>query len=839
MIQSRQSHLDVRGFVLVLVALAWLGGILLDARALFPPVVLLVGSMLCLLTAMLCWRRSQIRFIALAACLLLLGAWRYALVSPVGDPTAISAFIGAQKLELTGSVTDDPKLEAHSRLYIVSVNTISLDNGVTWRNAHGLVEIQEPGSTLDDPYAAHYGDSVELHGTLQLPSPTSGPDIFASMSFPRLTINQSGGNPIIAALYRLRIYLATIITRLLPQPMAALLIAIVLSLRTPALKPLILPFNVTGTAHLIAPSGFKVTILAGLVRDKTQRLFNVRKKQFQPLLPAEKQRKNWGQRLATGLVIVTITGYTFLSGGSPAAFRAGIMGIVLALAPRFGRVYNVHNALAFTVLLMSAFDPFVLWDAGFQLSFLGTLGIILFTPLYMRPSHRFEHIRVIYFLIEIMMVTLAAETGTMPIFATTFQQISFISPFTNILTVPLLAALIMLGLFICLVGAIWLPAGMVLGWVIWPLLWYIIQAVQWCASLPGAYLTVPPNLNAGIAWGYYGVLLLIASIVLRRWPTSQQQTGLLKTSRPLLPKRAWRVAQFGTALVIVLTTGATAVAARTNTGGQLTITFLNVGPANQPPQGEAILIQTPDGKTALIDGGLDAASLGSELDSRLPFWQHTLDMVLLTSPRQDDLTGLIDIVSRYQVGEAVDAGMLHPTTAYALYRRTISERTIPYIQVRQGATITLGTQLALQVFWPQSPLHKGSQENEDNGLIVRLLAPGLRMLLLDSAALSKYALTGLLATIGPGYLAADVAQITGEAGKSFPKELPAILQAIHPSLLIISPAAISSKLRKAGTSSVLTSLQSISGAWQIAQTAQTGTIEITNNGRSWTIQSDA
>jgi beta-lactamase superfamily II metal-dependent hydrolase len=288
-----------------------------------------------------------------------------------------------------------------------------------------------------------------------------------------------------------------------------------------------------------------------------------------------------------------------------------------------------------------------------------------------------------------------------------------------------------------------------------------------------------------------------------------------------------------------MATGATTVAAHTSTNSQLTITFLNVGPATQPVQGEAILIQTPDGKTALIDGGLDAASLGSELDSRLPFWQHTLDMVLLTSPRQDDLTGLIDIVSRYQVGEAVDAGMLHPTTNYALYRRTISERNIPYIQVRQGATITLGTQLAIQVFWPQSPLHKGSAENEDNGLIVRLLAPGLRMLLLDSAALSKYALAGLLATIGPGYLAADVVQITGDAGKSFPTALPAVLQAIHPSLLIISPAALSPKLRKAGASSVLTSLQSISGSWQIAQTAQTGTMQITSNGRSWTVQSDA
>src|SRR5690242_10909444 len=162
MINSRQSHLELRGFALVLVALAWLGGILLDARALFSPIVLLAVSALCLLTAMLCWRNSGIRFVALAACLLLLGAWRYALASPVGDPTAISAFIGTKKLEMTSSVTDDPKLEAHSSLYIVSVNTISLDNGIPWRNTHGLIEVQVPGSTLDDPYAAHYGDSIEL-----------------------------------------------------------------------------------------------------------------------------------------------------------------------------------------------------------------------------------------------------------------------------------------------------------------------------------------------------------------------------------------------------------------------------------------------------------------------------------------------------------------------------------------------------------------------------------------------------------------------------------------------------------------------------------------------------
>ncbi|HEU0003230.1 MAG TPA: hypothetical protein VFQ36_20125, partial [Ktedonobacteraceae bacterium] len=114
-----------------------------------------------------------------------------------------------------------------------------------------------------------------------------------------------------------------------------------------------------------------------------------------------------------------------------------------------------------------------------------------------------------------------------------------------------------------------------------------------------------------------------------------------------------------------------------------------------------------------------------------------------------------------------------------------------------------------------------------------------RMLLLSATSLSKYALTGLLTTIDHHYLAADVVQMIGDAGKAFPAELRTVLQVIHPSLVVISPAALSAKQRKAGASSVLTALQSISGTWQIAQTSQRGTIEISSNANGWTMQTDA
>ncbi len=291
----------------------------------------------------------------------------------------------------------------------------------------------------------------------------------------------------------------------------------------------------------------------------------------------------------------------------------------------------------------------------------------------------------------------------------------------------------------------------------------------------------------------------------------------------------------------MLATSTTAFA--TQPDGRLTITFLDVGPAGQPPQGEAILVHTPDAKTILIDGGLDATSLSQELDSRLPSWQRTLDAVVLTSPRAEHLAGLQDIVTRFQIGEVVDAGMLHPSVAYALWRKTIRDRGLHYIPVTQGTTLTIGTQVALQILWPTASLHKGTTEIRDNGLIVRLIAPDFSMLLLGSAAQSKYALAGLLATLPLNYIHASIVQVIGEVDKQFPVELTEVLQQAQPSLLVITPGVLSAKLRKSGTTSIMTlpptllSTTNDGPHLQVVQTAQVGTLEISGDAGSWSIDS--
>jgi hypothetical protein len=122
-------------------------------------------------------------------------------------------------------------------------------------------------------------------------------------------------------------------------------------------------------------------------------------------------------------------------------------------------------------------------------------------------------------------------------------------------------------------------------------------------------------------------------------------------------------------------------------------------------------------------------------------------------------------------------------------------------------------------------------------MVVRLLAPGLRLLLLGNAALSKYALEdGILSTVNKSYLAADVVQLVGDASKTFPTALNTLLVDAHPALVVVTPSLLSPRLRKAGANNVLAALPFSDRAWQVIQTAQAGTLDISASTGGWSTQ---
>ena len=828
------SLLATRGLLLVIVAVAWMAGILLNSLLQMAPQSCLLFSGLSLLLLIIFWRARDDRFLLLLFLFVGLGAWRYGQTLPQYDPQSLVGFINSPTaLVIRGMVADQPELQTRTRTLTISVNAIQNTENQQWITVDGSMEVVTlfQGSSADDPYGANYGDDVEISGKLQKPLSTSPGNVIASMAFPRITVSDTGGNTIntiIAPIYQLRNQLALLIEQALPQPEAAILIAIFLGLRTPALQPVAQAFNVTGTAHLIASSGFKVTILSGLVSGPTRYLLPVHTASF-PLTPLH---KSWRDRIRMLLVLLSIAFYTILSGAGPAALRAGIMGTLLAIAPKLGRQYNVYTGLAGVALVMTCIDPYLLWDVSFQRSFMGTLGIVLLTPYFQKLLHPITNIPAGPLIIEMAAVTVAAQIATLPILAISFQQISLIAPIANILTVPLLVITIMLGVGISITGFVFHPLLFLWSWVAWPFLWYMQEVVTLCSMIPGAYIPIAPGpLNNLIGWLYYSLQIPATGFVFYRYPLSSLST---KKHPPLFTPHNRRLLQAGSIILVIVVTGITIITTPSTTSN--TIRFFNIDVAKANGErigGESIFINTQDNKTLLIDGGNDVVSLSQLLDSRLPSWQRSLDMVILTSPQQDTMTGLQDVLTRYDVGYIFDAGMAHPTTGYALWRRTINERNLHYASVAQGTTISLGTTTQIQVLWPQT-LHSGSDEVRDNGLVLRIVMPGLRLLLLGSSIQSNYALTGLLASVDGDMLKSDIVQVLGELNTAVPATLTDVIQRARPSLAVIT-LPTQRKTSKATSDARLTLSSALTSVPQTLQTSQLGTLELQSDRNGWTM----
>jgi ComEC/Rec2-related protein len=830
MARSEYTLLSVtRGLFLVFLAVAWMAGILIDSILQIAPQPCLLLSSLFLLLLIIFWSDQRYRLLLLLCLCISLGAWHYAWAQPRYDPQSVDRLIGTSSaLSIRGTVTDEPKLQTRTRLLMISVDAVQRNGNSQWEHADGTIEVITlyQGSSPEDPYGANYGDSVKLQGKLQSPTPTSPKNVVASMGFPRIHVSATGGNPLIASIYRLRNQLAILIEQALPQPEAALLIGILLGLRTPALNLLASAFKVTGTTHLLVSSGSNVTIISGLVYRATQYL-SPKHTGSSPLIPLH---KSWSDRIRTILLLLSITLYTVLSGAGPASLRAGIMGGLLVIAPGLGRRYNVYTGLAVAVILMSCMDPFLLWDVGFQLSFLATLGIVFLTPYLQRLMQPIARLPAGSLIVEMTAVTLAAQIATLPILAVAFRQTSLISLIANLLVAPLPGPLMLLGLVIDVTGLVFHPLSLLCGWIAWPLLWYMKKVIEICSMVPYAFIVVE-NIPAFIAWLYYTLLALAISFLYYRYPLSPT-----KQHPPLLTPRNRRRLYVGSAILIIVTTGINIISPPSTAGN--TISFFNIDApkanGQQHRHGEAIFLRTQDGKTLLIDGGSDIVSLSQLLDNQLSPWQRSLDMVILTSPEQDTITGLQDVLTRYQVGAVFDAGMAHPTTAYARWRRMINERHLQYMPVVQGTTLSLGTTTQLQVLWPQDRLHTGSNEIRDNGLMLRLVMPGFRLLLLGSSIQSNYALSGLLASVDENMLKTDSVQMLGEMNTPVPAALSDVLQRAQPSLVVITSSTEHKSSQSTNkTRSTLSS--ALVAVPQVLQTAQQGTLELYSDSTGWTM----
>jgi competence protein ComEC len=155
--------------------------------------------------------------------------------------------------------------------------------------------------------------------------------------------------------------------------------------------------------------------------------------------------------------------------------------------------------------------------------------------------------------------------------------------------------------------------------------------------------------------------------------------------------------------------------ALTGPDDKLHVSFLDVG------QGDAILVQTPNGQNILIDGGPDLQRVNLELSKKLPFWDRTIDLMVCTQPQADHVTGLVDVLQRYKVKQVLEPGLPYDSAIYQEWLRLVKDKGIEYNIVRAGQEIDLGNGIRMEVLNPPESLFEGTSHDVDNnGLILRL-----------------------------------------------------------------------------------------------------------------------
>src|SRR5207247_5804 len=148
-------------------------------------------------------------------------------------------------------------------------------------------------------------------------------------------------------------------------------------------------------------------------------------------------------RLATWPAVALIGLYALAGGATPAAVRASAMGGLAIAATYLGRPSHVWTSLAATAAAMLGWRPELAWDVGFQLSFAGTVAIIVLTPDVERRLHWMPG-----WVREPFAVTCAAQVGTLPFMATSFKMVSPIAPVANAAVLPVLPAMVGAGLLL-------------------------------------------------------------------------------------------------------------------------------------------------------------------------------------------------------------------------------------------------------------------------------------------------------------------------------------------------------------------------------------------------------
>lgn len=594
-----------------------------------------------------------------------LGGWRYTVSKQPFQPSRLAFYNESGKIEINGVICEDPKLKENSSQLVVCANSIKLSSGeIKLVEGKALVKLR----TGD----WHYGEGVNIYGAPAIPPENEDfsyrayleqHGIYTLLEYPYVVLNsQIEGSWIKKAIFSLRQTAYNRINAFLPQPEAGLLSGILLGNENDIPSDLEKAYQDTGTAHIIAISGFNMALLVGIFL-----------KGFRRWLPI------WWAGLLT---ICLISIYTILVGAAPAVVRAAVMSCLAMSGQLIGRRQAGPFTLLITAAVMCAFNPLLIWEAGFQLSFMATLGLVIYADRLMNWfKQRVEPIfsqdvidKISAPVGEYFLFTLAAQVTTLPIILYHFERISLSTLLANPLILPVQPLIMMLGGISIITGLIIPPLGKILSYIVWVPLVYTNKIVTLLSEIPVG------SMNFGRI-SFWTVLIIYGLLFFFTYRRKKDHEPEGKNEKVFI----FGMLVMLTAVVLVWN----GVLLRPD--GRLRVMILD------EPNTGVVLVQTPGDKRLLINSGGYTNSLSSELNKRLPLLDRRLDLMLVTRASADQYQAFPRLLERFSTGQFIWAVPFPKTTAASQIQRQLNSSDINSQFITSGMQIDFGDGVVLEM----------------------------------------------------------------------------------------------------------------------------------------------
>lgn len=432
-------------------------------------------------------------------------------------------------------------------------------------------------NSKNSSFKLKYGDKIEFYLEYEKPSTARNymgfdysnylktKKIFGTVNLKEedvKIISHDNSNIILRKIYELRNLMKTKIEKLLPKETSGLCLGMLIGETSGIEENMQENFRDSNLSHILAVSGANVSYIIVSITY----IFN---------------KMCLRKRLSKIISIILLILFMLLTGCTSSVNRACIMAILMLIAELLYRKSDVYNNLAISALILLIINPYSLLDIGFQLSYMGTIGIVFLHDKI--GSFIKINNKIVKYFFEMIVVTTCANLAIIPIMMFHFNTISLTFYFSNIIVGPILGIVVIIGFIMFFISLIFTPISSLIAIVLNLMLKFIIKIAEITANMPFSKITIiTPSFFFIIVW-----YLIIISI------SYKQKVKIFYNKNNKLIKKI-----VACILIIVLIVNLVIKVDK-----KLEIHFVDVG------QGDACLIITPLNKKILIDGG------GSEFGS--------------------------------------------------------------------------------------------------------------------------------------------------------------------------------------------------------------------------------